>query len=229
MNKSNRRNFIKAGAGVAGALFFSNSISKAFAAACGITPPQTTGPFYPGEKEFHADNDLTRIAGHEEQAQGQLIYIEGKVLDQRCNPVAGANVEIWQACATGKYNNPKDDNPAALDPDFKYWGEATTAEDGSYLFITIIPGAYPADVDWTRPPHVHFKVSKLGFKELITQMYFKGNPLNEKDLILRQIPKSEQESVIVEFSKPSANFKYPAGSLVGTFNITLISVRVSDM
>ncbi len=220
---SGRRRFLKLGAGSAGLFAFSNPITRALAASCGLTPPQTLGPFYPGQSQFRADTDLTSLPGHAARALGQVVYVKGKVVDQHCRPVQGANVEIWQACASGKYNNPKDPNTAPLDPHFKYWAEAFTDENGDYIFKTIIPGAYPADADWTRPPHIHFKISRLGYVELVTQMYFKGNALNERDLILRQIPASGWDRVVVDFQPSSPELE--AGSLSGNFDITVRSVR----
>ncbi len=222
--KLNRRNFLRSSiVASAGALAATGILPKAMAATCGLTPPQTSGPFYPGEALFKPENDLTRVPGAPQRALGQIVYVKGRVIDPLCRPVAGANVEIWQACTTGRYNNPKDENTAALDPNFRYWGETNTDADGNYMFKTIIPGAYPADTNWIRPPHIHFKVSRLGYKELITQMYFSGNPYNEKDLILDQIPRADWERVIVEF-KPSADGLEP-GSLTGDFNISLQKVR----
>jgi protocatechuate 3,4-dioxygenase beta subunit len=108
-------------------------------------------------------------------------------------------VEIWQACQTGRYSHPgDDDNPAPLDPNFQYWGIAITDADGKYDFKTIVPGHYPAGEKWIRPPHIHFKVHKLGIRELITQMYFAGNQYNESDLILKNIPRNEWPSVVRE-------------------------------
>jgi protocatechuate 3,4-dioxygenase beta subunit len=216
--------FLKGLAGASGLVAWNAFMPKsrqALAGSCGLTAPQTEGPFYPGQTLIHASNDLTRVPGRPQRALGQLIQILGKVTDENCRPVAGATVEIWQACASGRYNNPKDTNPAPLDPDFRYWGEAHTDADGEYTFRTIRPGAYPADVDWDRPPHIHFKVSRLGFHELTTQMYFRGQPLNEKDLILGKLSASQQAAVIVEFS-PSPG---EPGSLTGSFDIALRSVR----
>lgn len=223
MKAVERRKFLKTGAGAAGLLLFSGSLPRALAASCGLTPPQTPGPFYPGEGEFTAENDLTRVPGRGRPARGRIVYIKGKVLDAACRPVENANVEIWQACESGKYNNRKDPNPAPLDPDFKYWGETFTDGAGAYSFKTILPGAYPAGNGWTRPPHIHFKVTRLGFRELVTQMYFKGEALNESDLILQDIPAVERDSVIVDFQLAPAG--YEPGSLLGNFDITLRSVR----
>ena len=116
-SESNRRKFLKLGAGTTGAWLLSGPVTQALTAACGQeTPAQTSGPFYPGESNFHPDADLTRIPGHATAAKGQVVLIRGKVLDSKCRPVAGANVEIWQACASGRYNNIKDPNPAPIDP-----------------------------------------------------------------------------------------------------------------
>jgi protocatechuate 3,4-dioxygenase beta subunit len=43
------------------------------------------------------------------------------------------------------------------------------APDGSYRFVTDIPGAYPG-----RPPHIHFKAKAPGFRSLTTQLYLRG-------------------------------------------------------
>jgi protocatechuate 3,4-dioxygenase beta subunit len=217
-----RRKFLKLGVGVsAGTLMMGGIMPKAIAATCGLTPPQTSGPFYPGEANFTAENDLTR--GENGRALRQVIYVQGMVTDQHCQPLEGANVEIWQACASGRYQHSRDPNPAPLDPNFRYWGECFTAEDGSYSFKTIIPGAYPAGDGWIRPPHIHVRVTKLGYRELVTQMYFKGDEYNEKDLILLDIPEAERGRVIVAFKPAPLGFE--PGSLRGEFDMSIRSVR----
>lgn len=217
---SPRRRFLALGAGTL--LFSALKAPRALAAACGVaTPPQTSGPFYPGEANFGPGTDLTRVPGRPRRARGQVVILRGQVQDSSCRPVAGANVEIWQACASGRYNSPKDPNPAPLDPDFAYWGETFTDEEGRYAFKTIIPGAYPADDQWDRPPHVHFRVARVGYRELVTQMYFRGQALNDQDLILQGLPPAERESVIVDF-QPSAE---ESGALEGEFTLRLRSVR----
>ena len=189
-----RRNFLRNSIGLAGALV----VGKAAAApSCTKTVTQTAGPFYPGEQNISPVNDLTQVNGR--SALGPVIYVRGVVRDLNCLPVAGANVEIWQACASGRYNHDHDPNTAALDPNFRYWGEAFTNGNGEYEFKTVLPGAYPADTDWERPPHIHFRVAKRGYVELITQMYFEGDPLNDVDKILERIPERLRKDVIVPF------------------------------
>lgn len=219
MQKSaSRRKFLTQGIGGLGGLFFLSGAVKAFAEQCGLTPAQTAGPFYPGNSQFTTDTDLTRVPGRISEAVGQRVLIHGRILDQNCQPVKDANVEIWQACASGKYNNPRDPNPAPLDPNFRYWGETYTDENGAYAFKTVKPGAYPADVSWDRPPHIHFRIAKLGYRELVTQMYFKGDPLNDSDAIILNLPEVSRSSVIVDF------VEQPDGSLRGNFDITIVHI-----
>jgi protocatechuate 3,4-dioxygenase, beta subunit len=207
--KMNRRNLIKMGATAAVSIL---AIEKAFA----LTPSQPKGPFYPIVDQVDKDSDLIYVAGSTISARGEIVIIEGIVTDQKSRPVAGVLVEIWQACETGKYNHPSDPNKAELDPHFQYWGKAVTDKNGFYRFRTIVPGAYPADTNWIRPPHIHFKVAKLGYVELITQMYFSGNEFNSQDLILKRLSPDQQKEVIVELKKMS-DVAHP----VGQFNIQI--------
>ncbi len=183
------------------------------------TPPQTKGPFYPVVDQADKDTDLTTVAGSPTVAAGKIILVTGQVTDLNCRPVPNALVEIWQACSTGKYNHPADTNSAALDPHFQYWGKGVSASNGSYLFKTIIPGAYPADVGWIRPPHIHFKIQCLGYPELITQLYFAGDPLNDKDFILQKLKPAEQSKVVIPLVAGTRGFPE------ARFDITLTSVK----
>lgn len=211
-----RRKAIKLGLFATGATLASTSIGIAQSVCRGQTPTQPEGPFYPIKDQPDKDMDLVTVQGRSESAKGNIIFVQGIVSDPNCKPVSNALVEIWQACASGKYNHTSDPNPAELDPNFQYWGKAVTNESGFYKFRTIIPGAYPADENWIRPPHIHFKVQRRGYMELITQMYFSGQELNDKDLILNRIKPEDKAKVIVPLIEPSDSL-YP----VANFNITL--------
>ena len=186
-----RRNFLQLGLGTL-------AVTGAARAAelCLPTPAQTEGPFYPAKDQVDKDWDLTQVQGRRHAAEGEFLWITGQVLDQHCQAVEGALVEIWQACSSGKYNHPRDPNPTELDPHFQYWGRALTDAQGNYIFKTIKPGSYPAAPGWIRPPHIHYKVTKLGYHELTTQLYFADDALNDTDRILQSLPKAAQEQVI---------------------------------
>lgn len=191
---------------------------------CAVTPRQTEGPYYPpkAQREAQADtnNDLTRIGGQPGQATGQIIYVTGQVRDRQCRPIAGAIVEIWQASENGRYRHPRDrDNPAPLDPNFQYWGKMVTDPEGRYRFKTIKPGAYQAGPRWMRPPHVHVKVTHPDFGDFITQLYFAGDPYQDKDRILQTVPDEERERVVVHLEEPGVDDK--SGAKVARFDLTL--------
>ncbi len=196
-----RRKFIKAGA--AGTLIGSATIA---AQANPIaTPAETEGPFYPSVAQDDKDFDLTQIDGHASAAKGKHIYVQGRVVDLDGSPIEGVTVDIWQCNAVGRYAHPHDKNPAPLDPDFQGWGIMATNQNGEFYFKTVYPGAYGVNDEWSRPPHIHYKVSKKGYEELTTQMYFPGEPLNEVDsLILRKSP-AEREMMISRLSRSKAD------------------------
>lgn len=178
--------------------------------SCAATPAQTSGPFYPVHEQVDKDVDLTRLAGHEEPALGEVIRVRGRVLDQDCNPVPNALVDLWQADSHGRYLHPADPNPAPRDPNFQGWGQAVTDAEGRYAFRTIKPAAYPlAFLDDGKPneragyrtPHIHFRVSRRGYRELTTQMYFHGEALNEADILLSHLPLADRPKVVLKPGK----------------------------
>jgi protocatechuate 3,4-dioxygenase beta subunit len=148
------------------------------------TPLQTLGPFYPADRPRDQDADLTVVKGKKGRAQGELLYVTGRVLDTKGEPVRGARIEIWQCNAAGRYNHPADTNTAPLDSNFEGFAVITTGADGTYRFKTVKPGAYPVGKNKWRPPHIHVDVTGRRTR-IISQMYFPGEPLNEKDDIYK--------------------------------------------
>lgn len=193
--KYNRRSILKAGAGVAASAVPATIMAK----PAPPTPANPEGPFYPKHQQVDKDTDLTLIEGHTERAQGPVIRVTGEVLDEHGMPVEGALVDIWQANAHGRYHHEDDPATAPEDPNFQGWGMVRTDAKGRYAFTTIKPGAYQVDGSWRRPPHIHYKVSRRGFHEITTQMYFAGDPLNDTDRLLQSVAEDARDSLIVEF------------------------------
>ncbi|NHA15072.1 protocatechuate 3,4-dioxygenase [Thioalkalivibrio sp. XN279] len=196
-----RRNFLRGSVGAAAVV-----ASAPLLAA--TTPKQTEGPFYPVHEQRDTDADMTRVEGRAGQAIGEVVEVSGRVLDEDGNPVADALVDVWQANAHGRYAHERDRNPAPLDENFQGWAKLITDAEGRYRFRTIRPGAYPVRDDWTRPPHIHFKVARRGYHELTTQMYFAGDPLNDRDLLLQSVSEPGRSMLLVEFTAaPGAEVK----------------------
>lgn len=174
------------------------------------TPDQILGPFYPiGQTPVGAD--LT----HGGQAGGTPLYLSGQVLTSDGKKLAGAEVEIWQSNAKGRYDHPHDTNAAPLDPAFNGFARITTDAEGRYAFRTVRPAAYPAAADRWRPAHIHFKVTAKT-EQLVTQMYFKGEEWNDRDTWLNS---SRRKDALIVDPRPAIG-KEP-GALEVTFDIVL--------
>ena len=176
------------------------------------TQPETMGPFYPDLKPLDQDGDLTLISGKNTRAQGELVQLNGRVLNRQGQPVVGARIEIWQANTHGRYDHPRDGNPAPLDPNFQGFAVQFTDAKGRYQFKTIKPGAYQASSDWLRPPHIHVTVTSKN-SQLVTQMYFPDDPLNKKDLLLQQM-RENKEGAIAKLAAAAGNGKSDSINLV---------------
>ncbi len=197
-----RREILKMSAVIAGSAV---ALSTRFADAAALprTPGQVLGPFYP-LKEFTQGTDLTRVPGRSGRATGQVLNVVGRVLNVSGEPVRNAKIEVWQANSYGRYTHPGDTNPAPLDPNFEGSAVLTTDSQGRYRFTTIKPAAYPAGPNLIRPAHIHFQVSGKQDR-LVTQMYFEGDPYNDKDPLLNSA--ARKELLITKLQAPSPEFE----------------------
>ena len=200
-----------------GGLAMSGGVGSVFAQALKRTPGEILGPFYPVLRSVDRATDLTTVKGKSGRAAGQVIYAMGQVLTVDGQPVKGARVELWQANAHGRYTHPSDTNPAPLDPNFEGFAIQDTDAEGRYRFKTIKPGAYPANSNWIRPPHLHFDVTGK-VNRVITQMYFPGDPLNEKDLLLQSV-RANKDGLIATVLPPTRDVE--PDSLLVVWNIVL--------
>jgi protocatechuate 3,4-dioxygenase beta subunit len=185
-----------------------------------VTPSQTIGPFFALGLVNETDRDLACKVPDGPRAQGQPIFVSGRVTDERGNPVRKALIEVWQANRWGKYEHPDDRTDAPLDPNFKGWGRMLTDDDGRYRFRSIKPGAYPNPGydDWYRPPHIHYSIFAAGLMQrLITQLYFPGEELNDIDPILNGIEALDERAALI--ARRAAD--EPDGSQHYTFDIVL--------
>ena len=201
----------------AGGVAMSGALSSVFAQALKRTPGEILGPFYPVLRSVEKAADLTTIPGKPGRAAGQVIHVMGRVVNVEGQPVKGARIELWQANTHGRYIHPSDTNPAPLDPNFEGFAAQTTDAEGRYRFKTIKPGAYPANPTWMRPPHLHFDVTgKLN--RVVTQMYFPGEPLNDKDILLQNI-RANKEGLIAKVLPPTSDVE--PDSLIVVWDIVL--------
>lgn len=146
---------------------------KAFLAAIGLAPlirvlGKSRIPFISAACRTQADREGPFYKSNAPERnviekEGEVLIIEGIVLkSEDCKtPVAGAVIDIWHCDNHGEYDN----------SGFKCRGIVKTDASGKYSFTSIYPPPYG-----NRPRHVHVKVRAKGFRELTTQIYFKGDP-----------------------------------------------------
>jgi len=123
------------------------------------TPPETQGPFF-------KPRSPQRTSLVEPGMPGTRIEIAGRVFGHDCRPLAGALLDFWHADDDGEYDN----------EGFRCRGHQYTDSEGRYRLSTIVPGLYPG-----RTRHFHVKVQPRGGRVLTTQLYFPGEPRNQRD------------------------------------------------
>ena len=105
------------------------------------------------------------------QYSGELVLVEGKVVNDKDEPLAGATLDIWQTAPNGLYSSqdPEQD-------EYSFHALFTTEADGQYRFTTVRPVSYTVPTDgpvgtllnatgrhpW-RPSHLHYIVKAEGY------------------------------------------------------------------
>lgn len=180
-------------------LFAGTLIASPAVAELNASPSQTEGPFYPVHAQADKDADLTRVEGHQAEATGERILVRGQVFNTQGKVLPGATLDVWQANHFGRYDHPKDPNPAKLDPHFQGWAILQTDANGRFGYKTIMPAPYPLGPGEDAPVrcrHIHYKVAHAGHAELTTQMYFEGDELIENDIVMPRFSKEQQSRLI---------------------------------
>jgi protocatechuate 3,4-dioxygenase, alpha subunit len=163
----------------------------------GVTPSQTVGPYFSMRLAAEGQNVLVTP-----DTLGDRIRIQGHVLDGDRKPIEDALLELWQANDAGRYNHPYDDrSDAALDPAFIGFGRCATGfGDGSYAFLTIMPGAVPAPDGGRQAPHLNIVIQARGMlNPTYTRVYFPEEAAsNAMDPVLRSVPVERRGTLIAE-------------------------------
>jgi catechol 1,2-dioxygenase len=121
---------------------------------------------------------------------GPVLFVNARVVDGSQQPIAGAEVDVWQSSTEGLYDN---QDPKLGGMNLR--GKLTTDQDGRFWFRTIKPAGYPIPIDGPvgellaaqgrhnmRPAHLHFLIYKPGFKTLISQVYVNGDKYLDSDV-----------------------------------------------
>jgi protocatechuate 3,4-dioxygenase, alpha subunit len=163
--------------------------------APGLTPSQTAGPFLTIGLTGSSPVGSSLVADDDPRA----IRITGLLLDGNGSPVPDGMIEIWQANAAGRYAHPDDTrSEPALEEGFRGFGRSTTADDGSFEFVTVKPGSVPAPGGGLQAPHLVVGVFARGLlKRLVTRMYFPDEQeANAADPVLSELTAPERATLV---------------------------------
>lgn len=145
-----------ASAPIADDFFAQNGIVLPEPVCTGLTQEQAEGPYYTA-------GSPQRNTLYEEGMGGTRLIVVGYVLDQNCQPLPNAWLDFWQADAGGAYDN----------AGYRLRGHQFTDSLGRYHLETVFPGLYTS-----RPiEHIHVKVKPEGGREITSQLYFPGQPV----------------------------------------------------
>ncbi len=174
-------------------------------AADRVTASTVTGPFYRPSPLL--DNGAI-IANGPEWERGEWAVVHGRVTDTAGRPIAGAQVEVWQADDAGLY-----DSQQVQQPEGNLRGTFSTDAQGGYWFRTVKPCSYPVPVDGPagelltamgrhpmRPAHIHFKVTAPGYRRLITHVFVAGDPYLGSDAVF-----GVKQSLVAEFARQGSS------------------------
>jgi protocatechuate 3,4-dioxygenase beta subunit len=123
------------------------------------TLAQTEGPYF-------TPDSPERASLLEAGMPGQRLVVAGTVLTTDCRPVRRALLDFWQADDAGQYDN----------QGYRLRGHQFSDDRGAWRLETVVPGLYSG-----RTRHIHVKVQAPDGPVLTTQLYFPGEPANERD------------------------------------------------
>jgi protocatechuate 3,4-dioxygenase beta subunit len=121
---------------------------------CVIVPEVTEGPYYFDPALLRTD--IT------EGRPGVPLTLKMQVVDQTCNPIANARVDVWHCDAAGIYSGYN-----GYEGETFMRGTQIADADGMVTFATVYPGWYRG-----RTTHIHFKVFLDETTVLTGQIFF---------------------------------------------------------
>jgi len=172
----------------------------------GVTPSQTVGPFFAYGLTPDGDYAWNDAFGNNlvtSDASGERIRVEGRVFDGDGVPVPDAMLEIWQADAQGRFNDPQDKRslPNAA---FRGFGRCGTNPNGEYAFDTIKPGPVPDPDGKAQAPHIVVCIFSRGMlRQIYTRLYFSDERTNDTDPILTLVP-SDRRGTLIAHKQPGS-------------------------
>ncbi|AQV95804.1 catechol 1,2-dioxygenase [Cupriavidus necator] len=181
------------------------------------TPRAIEGPLYVAGAPS-AQREVRLDEGNE--GKGEVLVMEGRVLDLDGKPVPHASVDVWHCNELGRYSH---FDPAQ--PDYNLRRRIETDADGNYRFRSFLPPGYAIPPDspvselfallgrhGNRPAHIHFLVSGGGKRALTTQVNIPGDTFLDDDFAF-----ATRDGLIVSLEKVERSTEYASLGVTGPF------------
>jgi hydroxyquinol 1,2-dioxygenase len=204
------------------------TIALNHAKPAGATEATVFGPFHT-EDAPHVEQGADIAHG----APGLPMFVHAVVRGPDGEPVADAEVDVWQADDDGLYDVQRPE----LGDTRRARAVLRTDARGAVRFRSIVPTAYPIPVDgpvgrmlaatrrhpW-RPAHLHFMIQAPGYEPLTTHIFRDADPWLDSDVVFGV--RSSLVGDYVEHPPGTA----PDGSVVATpfFTLDQIFVLATD-
>jgi hydroxyquinol 1,2-dioxygenase len=156
---------------------------------------------------FHVTQSPRRALGDsiDELGGAHPCLVTGRVLAADGTPLAGAQVDVWQADEAGFY----DVQQPGVQPAGNGRGLFSTDDEGRFWFLTVVPRFYPIPADGpvgellratgrhpNRPAHIHFIATAAGHRPVTTHIFVSGSPYLGSDPVF-----AVKRSLIREFTE----------------------------
>lgn len=151
---------------------------------------QTVGPYF----HIGLQHLIDRAPSSDSVAQG-IITIRGRVLDRDRAPVSDAMLEFW---TVGTPDSPL--NGGTRKPDLPTgFRRSATDLDGRFSLTMPRPQAVPFEQRTLQAPHVLVLVFARGLlRQLVSRIYFHGDPANDSDPVLLGVPADRRRTLIAQ-------------------------------
>jgi hydroxyquinol 1,2-dioxygenase len=184
----------------------------------GCTEATVIGPFHVADApQYPLGADIAN------GARGEPCYVRATIRGLSGEPVANADVQVWQADADGFYD-------VQYKNDDAHRGRGTLRADaeGRLYFSSVLPEAYPIPADgpvgkmlkatarhpW-RPAHMHFMIEAPGYERLVTHVFRDQDEYLDSDAVF-----GVRSSLITQWKRHESG-ETPAGQISSTPFYTL--------
>jgi len=183
----------------------------------GCTEATVFGPFHVENAPHYEHGDDVANG-----AAGQPCLVRGSVRGIQGEPIADAEIDVWQADAEGSYDVQRTDLDHA-----QCRGVLRSGFDGCFHFHSVVAESYPIPNDgpvgdmlratcrhpW-RPAHLHFMIKAPGYETLVTHVFRDGDPYLDSDAVF-----GVRQSLVAEW------VPQPDGSTTLDFEFVLNPVK----